>query len=50
MSGERERSLAEDTTTPRHTWNSAAAGLIDALAGMWLAPISPTGPRGKKDR
>ena len=25
--------LAEDTTTPRHTWNSAAAGLIDALRG-----------------
>lgn len=50
MFGERERSLAEDTTTPRHTWNSAAAGLIDALAGMWLAPISPTGPPGKKER
>ncbi|MCR3750774.1 TetR/AcrR family transcriptional regulator [Lentzea californiensis] len=48
--GERERSLAEDTTTPRHTWNSAAAGLIDALAGMWLAPISPTGQREKKER
>ncbi|RDI34767.1 TetR/AcrR family transcriptional regulator [Lentzea flaviverrucosa] len=50
MFGERERSLAEDTTTPRHTWNSAAAGLIDALAGMWLAPISPSGPRGKDER
>ncbi|MDX8050833.1 TetR family transcriptional regulator [Lentzea sp. BCCO 10_0798] len=48
--GERERSLAEDTTTPRYTWNSAAAGLIDALTGMWLAPVSPTEPREKKER
>ncbi len=41
MSAERERALAENAPTPRATWHDAATGLIDAVAGMWLAPITP---------
>ncbi|MFK0250369.1 TetR/AcrR family transcriptional regulator [Amycolatopsis azurea] len=41
MVAERERALAEGTPTPRSTWRDAATGLIDALAGMWLAPVTP---------
>ncbi|EMD25134.1 TetR/AcrR family transcriptional regulator [Amycolatopsis azurea] len=41
MVAERERALAEGTPTPRSTWHDAATGLIDALAGMWLAPVTP---------
>jgi AcrR family transcriptional regulator len=37
---ERERALAEGTPTPRASWYDAATGLIDALVGMWLAPVS----------
>jgi AcrR family transcriptional regulator len=37
---ERERALAEGTPTPRSNWHDAATGLIDALVGMWLAPVS----------
>ena len=37
---ERERALAEGTPTPRSSWHDAATGLIDALVGMWLAPVS----------
>jgi AcrR family transcriptional regulator len=36
---ERERALAEGTPTPRSTWDSAATGLINAIVGMWLAPV-----------
>jgi AcrR family transcriptional regulator len=37
---ERERALAEGTPTPRDTWDGAATGLIDALVGLWTAPVS----------
>jgi AcrR family transcriptional regulator len=40
MVGERERALAEGTPTPRASWHDAATGLIDALIGLWLAPVS----------
>lgn len=40
MVAERERALAEDTPTPRATWHDAATGLIDALTGLWLAPVT----------
>ncbi|WP_101376701.1 TetR/AcrR family transcriptional regulator [Saccharopolyspora spinosa] len=42
MCAERERALAEGTATPRQSWHDAAAGLIDAIVGMWLAPIHIT--------
>ncbi|CAL9665493.1 hypothetical protein SUDANB105_07219 [Streptomyces sp. enrichment culture] len=37
---ERERALAEHTPTPRADWHDAATGLIDAIVGMWLAPVT----------
>lgn len=47
MVAERERSLAEGTPTPRPSWHDAATGLIDALVGIWLAPV--TKPEEKKE-
>ena len=41
MVAERERALAEDSATPRATWQAAASGLIDAITGLWLAPVTP---------
>jgi AcrR family transcriptional regulator len=40
MIGERERAIAEGTPTPRSSWHDAALGLIDALVGLWLAPVT----------
>ncbi|HEY0450820.1 TetR/AcrR family transcriptional regulator [Actinophytocola sp.] len=40
MVAERERALAEGTPTPRASWHDAATGLIDALVGLWLAPVT----------
>ncbi|WP_344320744.1 TetR/AcrR family transcriptional regulator [Streptomyces macrosporus] len=37
---ERERALAEGTVTPRATWAEAAAGLVDAITGLWTAPVT----------
>ena len=38
---ERERAVAEGVPTPRATWSDAATGLIDALVGVWTAPVTP---------
>ncbi|MFJ9783240.1 TetR/AcrR family transcriptional regulator [Amycolatopsis sp. NPDC101161] len=46
MVAERERALAEGTPTPRATWDDAGTGLIDAITGMLLAPVTPVRPRG----
>lgn len=43
---ERERALAENTSSTRSSWQGAAIGLIDAIVGLWLAPVTPTGERG----
>jgi transcriptional regulator with XRE-family HTH domain len=40
MVAERERALADDTATPRASWDDAATGLVDALVGLWLAPVT----------
>jgi AcrR family transcriptional regulator len=40
MVAERERALAEGTHTPRANWSDAADGLIDAIAGLWTAPVT----------
>jgi AcrR family transcriptional regulator len=40
MMAERERALAEGAPTPRTDWHDAATGLIDAITGIWLAPVS----------
>ncbi|MFD3683500.1 TetR/AcrR family transcriptional regulator [Nocardiopsis sp. NPDC058631] len=37
---ERELALAEGAPTPRGSWQEAAAGLTDALTGLWLAPVT----------
>ena len=37
---ERERALAEGTPTPRASWHHTATGLVDALLGLWLAPVT----------
>lgn len=36
-----ERALATGTPFPRSSWDSAASGLIDAIVGVWLAPVTP---------
>lgn len=38
---ERERALAEGVVVTRASWQSAASGLIDAIVGLWLAPVTP---------
>ncbi|GAA3963228.1 TetR/AcrR family transcriptional regulator [Streptomyces marokkonensis] len=43
MAAERERALAEGRPTPRVSWQEAADGLVDAIVGMWLAPVKPRG-------
>lgn len=45
MIAERERALAEGTPTPRSSWHDAATGLIDAIVGLWLAPVTPATAR-----
>jgi AcrR family transcriptional regulator len=37
---EHERGVAEGTPVARATWDDTATGLIDALAGLWTAPVS----------
>ncbi|MDT0444251.1 TetR/AcrR family transcriptional regulator [Streptomyces johnsoniae] len=41
MLAERERALAEGTHTARSTWAEYETGMIDALIGLWLAPVTP---------
>lgn len=41
MCAERERALHAGSATPRATWDAAAAGLVDALVGLWTAPVTP---------
>lgn len=45
---ERERAVAEGRPTPRRTYAEAADGLVDALAGIWLAPVSATSAGGSR--
>ncbi|MFF3754677.1 TetR/AcrR family transcriptional regulator [Streptomyces sp. NPDC002018] len=40
MCAERERALALGAATPRSSWRDAGTGLIDAIVGLWLAPVS----------
>ncbi|MEV6877392.1 helix-turn-helix domain-containing protein [Amycolatopsis sp. NPDC051128] len=41
MTAERERALAEGTETPRANWDDAGTGLVDAITGLLLAPVTP---------
>ncbi|MGZ4513178.1 MAG: TetR family transcriptional regulator [Mycobacterium sp.] len=38
---DRERALAAGASPPQRSWRAAAAGLIDAIVGLWLAPVTP---------
>ncbi|MEU6352478.1 TetR/AcrR family transcriptional regulator [Streptomyces sp. NPDC047072] len=40
MCAERERALALDIPTPRASWQDAATGMVDAILGLWTAPVS----------
>lgn len=37
---ERERALAEGRSTARSSWQDAATGLVDAVVGVWTAPVT----------
>jgi AcrR family transcriptional regulator len=41
VSSERERALAEGSPTHRSSWHDTATGLIDAITGLLLAPVTP---------
>ncbi|MCA1219715.1 TetR/AcrR family transcriptional regulator [Streptomyces sp. 8L] len=41
MFAERERALAEGTVTARGNWHAYGTGLVDAITGLWLAPVTP---------
>jgi len=36
-----ERSLAAGASLARPSWRAVATGLIDAIVGLWLAPVTP---------
>jgi AcrR family transcriptional regulator len=36
-----ERSLATGASLARPSWRAAATGIIDAIVGLWLAPVTP---------
>jgi hypothetical protein len=38
---DRERAMAATTSAPRSSWQAAGSGLIDAIVGLWLAPVTP---------
>ncbi|MGY4711665.1 TetR/AcrR family transcriptional regulator [Mycolicibacterium sp. CBM1] len=40
---EYERSLAEGSHLPLTSWRHAASGLVDAIVGLWLAPVTRQG-------
>jgi AcrR family transcriptional regulator len=48
MQAERERALADGTPTPRASWHDAATGLIDAITGLYLAPVTEPGTGGTR--
>nr|WP_163802114.1 TetR/AcrR family transcriptional regulator [Mycolicibacterium sediminis] len=40
---DRERALANGATVARSSWRAAGSGLIDAIVGVWLAPVTGEG-------
>ena len=37
---DRERALAAGSSMHQSSWRTAASGLIDAIVGLWLAPVT----------
>ena len=35
-----ERAFADGDGVPRTSWTAVASGLIDAIVGLWLAPVT----------
>ncbi|MEV7983214.1 TetR family transcriptional regulator [Streptomyces sp. NPDC086519] len=40
MCADRERALALGAVTPRASWHDAATGIVDAVVGLWTAPVT----------
>lgn len=40
---DRERGLAQGAIVPRASWSDAASGLVDAIVGLWRAPVTREG-------
>jgi AcrR family transcriptional regulator len=38
---DRERALAVGASLHQSSWRASASGLIDAIVGLWLAPVTP---------
>ena len=38
---DRERALAAGSPIAQTSWHAASFGLIDAIVGLWLAPVTP---------
>jgi AcrR family transcriptional regulator len=38
---DRERALAAGASMHQSSWRAAASGLIDAIVGLWMAPVTP---------
>jgi len=38
---DRERALAAGASMHQSSWRAAASGLVDAIVGLWLAPVTP---------
>jgi hypothetical protein len=38
---DRERALAAGSPMAQPSWRAASFGLIDAIVGLWLAPVTP---------
>ncbi|GAA2985745.1 TetR/AcrR family transcriptional regulator [Streptosporangium longisporum] len=47
---ERERALHEGEPTAQASWEAVAVGLVDALTGLWQAPVTPHPPPGDAER
>jgi hypothetical protein len=47
---ERERSLQNREPTPRASWDEAAFGMVDALHGLWRAPVRALSQRSRRSR
>ncbi|WP_245555793.1 TetR/AcrR family transcriptional regulator [Gordonia soli] len=41
MCAQRERALADGRPLIRATWSEMTTGLVDALVGVWTAPVTP---------
>ena len=35
-----ERAFAEGADVPRTSWEAVGSGLIDAIVGLWVAPVT----------